>query len=557
MASKRRPVSARATERDSQTGAGGLRVSSIIAAPLGTSGATGPSDLPAPDSTGAGLPHWPGRWLLFRVVLIAAVFLINVYRAAEQSVTFDEAWSYLSFAAGPWANIFLRYEAGNHVLHSILIKLTCGLLGSSQLALRLPSLLAGLVFLINAMRLSRLLAPRSRMFAILSFLALSINPLVLDYLSMARGYSLALAMFSCATLEALGLVFGPAPRPRRFLFLGVFLALAVSSNLTFLFPSAAVFLVLALMIGLRDRKAPTARRRSWLDLVCYGTVPACLVAGLIVYLPVSHASKGHFYWGQSTLKDSIVSLVSDSLDHHPDLYGNFPSGMFTVPFYAAATAMSFTAIAALVLLARVIRRRQPPDAAVGRFIFLQLCTDVTLLLLFVAHQLTGLLYPDGRTGLYLVFCFTLMLISLTGLGMRPPHRYWMGGVIAGWALLVAQFVSQLSITYYANWRYDASTKRVFEVIRVMSLAHPERRSRISYSWNYAPALEFYRRVYDSQNIEPVQIWSSTSPTPLDGYDYYVLDGGDKARASAVGLIPVLYYELSNTTVEIPPPQKPF
>jgi len=213
-------------------------------------------------------------------VLIAAVFLINGYRAVEQSVTYDEAWNYLFLAVGPWASIFLQYDAGNHVLHSILIKLTCGLLGSSQLALRLPSLLAGLVFLINAMRLSRLLAPRSRMFPVLSFLALSINPLVLDYLSMARGYSLALAMFSCATLEALGLASGPAPRARRFLFLGVFLALAVSSNLTFLFPSAAVFLVLALMIGLRDRKAPTSLRRSWLHLVCYGTVPACLVAGL-------------------------------------------------------------------------------------------------------------------------------------------------------------------------------------------------------------------------------------------------------------------------------------
>ena len=555
MAKKRRPVETRAHDTESQREAAIAPAPGSNATGTGDTGATGDSAVAVQGPAGIAPRGLPGFWPLLQAALIAAVFLLNVYRAATQSVTHDEAYSYLAYAAEPWAHTFTSCIANNHVLHSILIKVACDLLGPSQLALRLPSLLAGLLFLINAMRLSRLLTPRSHVAATLSFLALSVNPLVLDYLSMARGYSLALAMLSSAMLVAMGLISDSTPRPRQFIFLGVFLALSVSANLTLLFPSAALFLVVALMFGLGGRRARTSRMRLWLDLIRYGAVSACLVAGSILYLPVSHASKGNFYQGCSTLKDSINSLVTASLDHHPDPFGSY-THTYPLMVYTAAGAVILTAVGALGILARAIRKRQPPDAAAGRFVFLQLCTDLILLLLIAAHRLTGLPYPDGRTGLYLVFCSSLMGVSLMELPVRLSRGYWMRCCIGGLALLVAQFVSQLSISYYANWRYDASTKRAFEAIRVMSLAHPERKSRIGYSWEFGPALEFYRQVYGPQNIERVEGMSPTSPTPLSGYDCYVLDARDSARAGAAGLVPVLYYDLSNTTVAVSPPQRP-
>jgi hypothetical protein len=555
MARKRRPVETRAQDNESQREAVGAPAAGAnTARSEGTESAGDPAVAQGPASVmPLGLTD---RWALFQAALIAAVFLLNVYRAAVQSVTYDEAYSYLWYAHNSWQSIFIGYLANNHILHSVLIKLMCDLFGASQLGLRLPSLLAGLLFLISAMRLSRLLTPRSHVAATLAFLALSINPLILDYLSMARGYSLALALFSFAMLVAFDLVSGAMPRARQFVFLGVSLGLSVSANLTFLFPSAALFLVVALMFGIRGRTTPVSRMRFWLDLVRYGAVPACLVAGSFLYLPLSSAKKDNFYQGVPTLTDSVNSLVNSSLDHHPDNFGTYTHS-FPVVVYAAESALILTLIAAVWLLVRAIRSRQPPGAAAGRFLFLQLCVDFMVLFPLAAHWITGVPFPGARTGLYLVFCFTLMGVSLLELAMRLSRWYWTGCCIAGLALLVAQFVSQLSTAYYACWRYDASTKQAFEAIRTMSLAHPEHKNRISYSCVYGQTLEFYRQVWAPLNIEPVEGIGSDSTTPLSGYDYYVLDDHDLSRARAAGLVPVLYYDLSHTTIAIPAPQKPF
>ena len=70
---------------------------------------------------------------------------MNVYRAATQSVTIDEAFTYNAFLAGPVDDLFTKYDANHHILNSLLAKLSISLLGLSELTLRLPSLLGGLL----------------------------------------------------------------------------------------------------------------------------------------------------------------------------------------------------------------------------------------------------------------------------------------------------------------------------------------------------------------------------------------------------------------------------
>lgn len=72
--------------------------------------------------------------------LVIAVFLFNSFRAIVQSITH-------------------AYDANHHVLYTILAKIACGLAGPSQIALRLPSVLAGLPFAIYAMRVSNPFSP--------------------------------------------------------------------------------------------------------------------------------------------------------------------------------------------------------------------------------------------------------------------------------------------------------------------------------------------------------------------------------------------------------------
>jgi hypothetical protein len=52
---------------------------------------------------------------LLGTALIAFVFVVNIYRAAHQSITADEAFAYEWYGTHPLNWIFVVYSATNHV----------------------------------------------------------------------------------------------------------------------------------------------------------------------------------------------------------------------------------------------------------------------------------------------------------------------------------------------------------------------------------------------------------------------------------------------------------
>ena len=84
------------------------------------------------------------RWTA--IVLLAGLFAANIYRAATQSLTIDEAFTYHLYLAKNLRAILTEYDANNHVLYTLLAKLSVGLFGTSEFAIRLPSVLGGLVY---------------------------------------------------------------------------------------------------------------------------------------------------------------------------------------------------------------------------------------------------------------------------------------------------------------------------------------------------------------------------------------------------------------------------
>src|SRR5262249_18328303 len=135
----------------------------------------------------------PGLWRGVTPLALLAVFAWNVYRARAPPVTCDEAPTYpWDLRPGPpTIPSGRRLEPNNHILHTLLVWADVQLFGLSQLSLRLVSLAGGLVYLVAARRLCLLLCgPRA--LALLGFLLLTLNPLVLDFLVAARGYGLGL-----------------------------------------------------------------------------------------------------------------------------------------------------------------------------------------------------------------------------------------------------------------------------------------------------------------------------------------------------------------------------
>lgn len=134
------------------------------------------------------------------LALIVALFLTNVYRAATQSITHDEAVTYESFLAEKQYRIFTRFDANHHLLNTYLCLLTTSLCGVSEFSMRIPSLLGGALYLGMMYRLCRTLYGNGPVF-LLAVCVLCLNPFLLDFLSLARGYSLALGFCAWTLFE--------------------------------------------------------------------------------------------------------------------------------------------------------------------------------------------------------------------------------------------------------------------------------------------------------------------------------------------------------------------
>jgi hypothetical protein len=476
------------------------------------------------------------------ILLLLAVFSVNVYRAWTQSVTTDEAFAYGLFLKGSWSNLIGPYDASNHVLYSILAKTCITLFGLTEFTLRIPSLLGGLLYLVVVFRLSRRLLGEGWLL-LLSVALLSLNPHLMDFMSAARGYGLALGLFLWALDRALKYVETPANRalvPK----VAFGLALAVTANLTLLIPAAGLG-VIFLLVLLLDKELGGAERAAQRWGLAFGrfVTPATLTAYAILVLPLSTAGNDSFYVGQPTVAKSLMNLAEYSLFHHPQSGAWarvlpaagfwYPLLMVFVPLVLAATALGGLVAASRWRRQGSFRRLEEPD----RFLLLgggSLILSVALIA--VAHAAVGLPYPHGRTGLYLIPLFVLTVFAL----WASIRKYRMAAIVASLPLgalaflALAHFLVYFQINHYAEWRFDRSTKHMVQLIRERQRSGPRPKIRVGVMWLFAPTLNFYRDRYSLTWMEPV-----TRDGPDGSYDYYVLLLDDSSLVAKRGLT-VLY-----------------
>ena len=458
------------------------------------------------------------------LALVAFLFAVNVYRAATQSITLDEAFTYNHYAGG---DVPLKvYDANNHVLYTMLAKLSVAVLGLSEFTLRLPALLGGLLYLGAVYRLSRWLFGETWLF-LLSVGALSLNPLVLDFLSAARGYGLALALF----MWALYLV---AQEAGNWHWAGFLLGLAVSASLTLAFPCAAAAAVFAIM-----RAGGGLRRLVW--RFC---LPAALPAAAILAWPLRTATRENFYYGAETLRKTLASLADSSFIHSQPgaapwlAYQLWDASQWLVPAV-------FVAVAGLCLKMARRRDREPADQMVllGGVTML-----VTLALVVAAHYAIDLKYPLGRTGLYWIPLFTLVALALTGALRRSRVMFLLAGLplVVFFGLSIARYALQFNTSCYTDWRYDAGTKRVVDQLRARQAAQPKASVGLGATWRLEPSLNFYRQKYRLGWLQNI-----SREGPAGVYDYYVLEGDDTRLVEELGLAVVYRDAVSEAVLAVP------
>lgn len=399
------------------------------------------------------------------LLLLAALFAVNIYRAATQGITVDEAFTYQHFVAPPLSEVMTTYDVNHHVLNSLLAKLTTSVFGVSTLTLRIPSLLGGLIFLIAVRAI--VLEVFSAGWALAAFALLSLNPFTLDYLSAARGYGLALGFFFSALWFLLR---------SEWLGGGICLGLTAGANLSFLYPIAGLLGMLAVVAG-STKNIGILLKRVFVPFV---VLPFVLYVG-----PLSRANTDKFSFGPPTLRSSLWYLVIYTFgrDHVPLTKWVLQDSELLVLLVLAGAALGCI----IILLNK-------PATLLDRLILLDgggmlLCLSIT----WLAHVTLGAGYPYSRTEVYWPVMLTLGGAALVERFVRWPIVRWPAWGLA--ALCLAGFVYEFETGYYEEWRYDAGSKHIADVLLTQAGRGPV---RIACSGILQHSLRFYSNLDHTQ-----------------------------------------------------------
>ncbi len=350
------------------------------------------------------------------VCLAIAALCIVVIRACLQSITIDEAGSFLQYARNPqpmhWWPI-----SDNHVLNSLLMRLATTIFGVSNLTARLPALLGATIYIASALFISARLTNRKLLQALL-FTCLVYNPMILDYLVAARGYSLAIGFFlaAVAVIASAMITAGDgATLLRKCAWVSVLLALSCSANLSFAIANGVTLTIFFLWAIRRH----IFGRSEALRLAAATYLPGLLVGFVLCGSVVVNWPKGELYFGSSHLSEMWRSFASGCFD---DLNPNLINPLLLRALHPLTTLGPWiVAFAALFLFAHMeIRRWKTPDPkseSSGDFVRLvALISATTLLFHWLAFKIIHIPLPKDRTGLFFLPLWTLVLA-----GSLPPR----------------------------------------------------------------------------------------------------------------------------------------
>jgi hypothetical protein len=487
----------------------------------------------------------------FGLALLSILFVASVYRAWSLSISMDEAHTYLSFVAPPLTQILTTYSPNHHVLFSLLAKASIQTFGVSELSLRLPALLGCLLFFSATWGIGRVLfEDRSTM--LLSLCLVTLNPLTFDYMSQARGYSLALGfyLFGVLSLIRFPLTESSNRKSSRLVLAGLPLGLAVAANLAFGIPVLALNLLFGAALAGR---LSALKAMSW--LFCSESIAFCAIAGS----PLLHADRGEFIGGFASVFDTLSNFSIACLIHDWD--GN---GVWTKPINVWTSYFLYPAFRIVVLivlgtvtclLAGYLWRRLKPRPPNGFKVasndywlfFFGGSLILSVAMLIVAHSAADAPYPFARM---VIYCWPLLVFTMCLLIERfhtgkMVLRLFSTLLLLFSLIIVIQSGLQFDMDHFGWLEYSAGTKQAARIIRDREADSP-REVSISTSWSLYACLNYYESVYSMKRWRLKVRSASTQPD-----DYLVIDVFEARNGVPPGYRQVWRDPLSGAVLAVP------
>jgi hypothetical protein len=439
--------------------------------------------------------------------LLAALFGLSVYRAATCDITPGEAWNYDRYVAPSWQESLRQFDLNNHVLNTFLVRISTNALGRKEIVVRLPSLLAGLLFYCAAWRLCRRLLGTGWMF-LAGIGLMSLNPLMIDAFSEARGYSMALACWMWA-LERIVVYFEQLDR-RKLNQSAILLALSVTACLSFIVPVLGLAITASVLACTR----PGPHGRAALGSVgqeAYPTgggvvrdlwLPMLVFLFVLLAIPLNRVLLIDFAHGATSLRQTLAELTALSLS------------AVKLPAVVIRVAVGLLLAAGVTVAFR--RGSSDPILLLASGTAL-----IGLLLMIGAHARIKAPFPQ-RGAIYFI-----PILALIGLALfrRIP---WLLIPLATACILI--YAAELPTGPYLDGHEFAGSREIVKAIRTDA---KQRTVRIGASPDLEPILNYYRLRYRQGNWERIE-----HKPPDAGHDYYVLTTADSGLVEQLHLRPI-------------------
>lgn len=434
-----------------------------------------------------------------------------IYKASTTSFTHDESYTYTHYVHQSFMDI-ISYKTpytNNHILNTVLIKYSEVFFGSSELSLRLPNILAFILYSIFSVLLFYKYSPK---LMVPFYLLMILNPYLLDFFALARGYGLSIA-FMVMSLYYLSFYFTSKQNKHLILFnVGAFLAVMSNfSLLNYYVAALIVYNIVCYVISKLD-SANTTYHFYKLNKI---NILSFIISGMVLYEPLRRISKINLldFGGKSGfIEDTMGTTIWDFFYEMP--VTDFYLMIFKI-------IMILIVIMALgLIIYKIVKKETLFFVSSSPIIFVNLILLGIVLMTILQHIILG---NDFYMQRFALFFYPLFILNFTFLlsffySINFKKQAFTISVLCA-SLFVFNLKLNYNMAYYKDWKWDKDVKFVIQELAKEHEKYPNKQMRLGINWIFEPGTNFYRYTWNLKWLNPAH---RNGISKYDDY-YYILD----------------------------------
>jgi len=433
--------------------------------------------------------------LQLSLVLLSGLGIVwyIIYKASTTSYTHDESYTYTHYVHQGFMDI-VSYKTpytNNHILNTVLMKYCELLFGSSELSLRLPNILAFILYSIFIILLLYKYIPKL-MFPF--YLLMVLNPHLLDFFALARGYGLSFA-FLLMSLYYLSLYFTSKQNKHLILFnVGAFLA--VMSNFSLLNYYVAALIVYNIVSYVVLKIDSTSNNYHFYKQNKINIV-SVILSGMVLYEPLRRISKMSLldFGGKNGFMEDTVGTA---------IYSFFYE-MYVTPFLETifkVFIVSVVALTLIIILKAIVQRNITLFKAHISLLLINLILIAIVAITIAQHLILGNDYYIHRFALFFYPIFILNFIFLLNYFFQLSKTTSVSISYLCASLALFNIYINHNTAFYKDWKIDSDVKSMMQNLVLEHEKYPNKNIRLGINWLFEPGVNFYRYTWDLKWLNP-------------------------------------------------------